>query len=1326
MNWAKEKQSIIVSGEFTQLLKTSNDTFSNSIAGTANWNTQNNQWTVTSTDTPYLSGVVYSIISYNSNNYYMGNLKSAQRYQSNGISFITNNSLLSPFDSFYPDASSNASISVGVLYNKDSVTSNLAKRDVSTSNGTTTIFGGQFNLPGNIQNVAIYDNGAWSGVQGADWQGTINTMAVNNNLLYVGGRFSGSTSNNLAVFDLNNKSLSLGPELKNSDGSPATVNIIRHISTQNTMIIGGKFTSLDSMSCSSICSINIKSLQWSTLGSGLTGEVNDVQLINQKLVATGNISLNNSPLTIAEYDFDKNTWGPFGTANLPGPSSSLSYDNITNHVYISGHMNGDYAATYIRIWDGQQFITPKNELGSGSTISSLSMLPVFTTNTSSKNVLLVSGFINLGTLGNVSAAFFDGDDWIPYLVTSDANGDISSGLNEIFYLEQIPFIASKTPTGNMPTPLVILVSIAMSLGIVFLIVLCSMVFVYIKRKRDTKINPQSSPGAYYGKPPRTPESLLAALKAASPDDEKYEKNDGGIVKPRHLQPENQQLYNMSRSISQEHLHEQSLTLFNPKAASGVAAMTTARAAPVPPTAHSRSFSQQQQQYNNMFGNTAAVDYYNASNNNNGVSTGVAIAGAGAGAAATNVAHTVSHDAARPESYARPYSEIQRDSNNSSFYNNEYTNTREMSEIPSRYSPFNPFRNSEIGAAAVGGGVIAAAGAIASNNKSNTNNASRGISDSEKQQPQAVTYSNIAPPETSSIAVAPTPETVRWTTASPAAAAIGSATVKPISLVGTSDGSSSLVDPVYGPGATDKSDKVRWANAPSSQNALATAVVTAVPSLANHSSENDSVSTNQNSNFLSPHATPLQNSSTNSFNSPASDVRWTNYNANEAIGVATIEHVSDETNDYYPSGKLSDLSNPSISNTIQSGEAFLSDPDIVRWTTAPSANKSKAIATVGPVEPSETNANSGAFNSVGRSQPYKASLTSLAYPYGVDASSEDTSRGMKATGLGDSSNSAFASTLSHMKNDSTSSADRVINTNAFRLSDAGSLAPIDTSNIGYSFNKDVNHQDTMSPDSAVRWKTANVGSPIETVYAPQILEPASAMVTRRSANDEKNDVALENYYNPQSSQQSPPVKKTDKYKPVVNESHQAPAFTFTSVDNTEMNEPIGRKSETIDDMIASRDLNALSLLMDEEAPISHQHQEHQEPVTQLLPVPTPSRSTPSPSGINAIDGRASSKRMVEEYLTSKKTPNTEDNNNKKFKYKSDFTSLMEEAMKNNSNSDIATEDKPHLYYAKFDFSAREHGELGFEKADPIIVIDSSDDIWWMGYKVDSKLFYVKIL
>lgn len=1299
LHWSKSKQSMMVSGAFSQLLKTSQDASFKSAAGTALWNTQLQQWTTD--DTPYMSGVVYTAINHNNKDYYMGNLKSMQRYQFNGMSFISNNSITSPFDAVRPDGS----ISAGVLYT--SVTPNLAKRDATNATSTSTIFGGQFTLPGqqSIQNIAIYNNGVWSGVQGADWQGTVHSMAVHHDLLYVGGRFSGPSSHDLAVFDLAKQSLLLTPDVKTSDGSPASVNVVRHLASQNTMVVGGNFSSVGSLSCACVCSLNLDSLQWSSLGSGLVGQVDDVQLIHDKLVATGNMSLNNSPLLIAEYDFDKRSWGPFGTANLPGPSSRLSYDNDTQQVYVSGISNDASASTYVRVWDGQQFLTPKTELGLGSTISGLSMLPVTSNNASSQNVLLVSGLINLGALGNVSAAFFDGKDWTPYLVTSNANGDtLGSAVSSVFYLEQIPFLAPSKNTGNMPTPLVILVSIAISLGIVFLIVLCSMIFVYIKRKRDTKINPQSNPGAYYGKPPRTPESLLAALKAATPDDqdrddEKYEKEDN-----RHLQPENQQLYNMSRSISQEHLHEQSLTPFNPlvtAAAGGVAAMTTARAAPAPPTAHSRSYSQQQQQqYNTMFGNTTTVNYNQAQGLNKGAAatTGMAAAATTAATAASNESR---HDAARPESFARPYSEIQRDSNTSSFYNNEYTNTREMSEIPSRYSPFNPFRNSEIGVAVAAGGATAAVAANEAKNNNNTSFTGPG----QPQQPQAVTYSNIAPPETSSMAVTPAPETVRWTNASPAA--MSSAAVKPISLVGTSDGSSSLVDPVYGPGASaGKADKVRWTNTPNSQHALSTAVVTStVPSLENRSLDSPSSAQNKSS----------------SLNTDApNNVRWTNFNTDQAVGVATISPVpSDPANHLeYPSAKSSAalINNPSISNTtIQSGEAFSSDPDIVRWTTAPSANK--ATATIEPVEPSDTN------YVIGKSQPYKASLSSLAYPYSVDTpTSEDTSRHLEVASAAGAA--VAAAGYHHTRNDSTSSADRMINTNAFRLSDAGSLAPIDTSNLGYTFNKDTSRQDTLSPDSAVRWKTANVGSPIETVHAPQILEPASALVTRRSANQEQEeedekDVALKNYYNnPQSA--VAPVKK-NKYKPVVNESHHH-AFN----NNTEMNEPIGRKSEAIDDVIASRDLNALSVLIDEEVPTtttghsSPPVQQQEPPVPQLMTVPTPSRSTPSPSGVNAIDGRAASKRMVEEYLTSKKTtPTANTDDSKKSKYKSDFTSVMEAAIKNNTESDVATEEKPHLYYAKFDFSAREHGELGFEKADPIIVVDSSDDIWWMGYKTDSK-------
>ncbi|KAF9421810.1 hypothetical protein BGZ94_008736 [Podila epigama] len=69
--------------------------------------------------------------------------------------------------------------------------------------------------------------------------------------------------------------------------------------------------------------------------------------------------------------------------------------------------------------------------------------------------------------------------------------------------------------------------------------------------------------------------------------------------------------------------------------------------------------------------------------------------------------------------------------------------------------------------------------------------------------------------------------------------------------------------------------------------------------------------------------------------------------------------------------------------------------------------------------------------------------------------------------------------------------------------------------------------------------------------------------------------------------------------------------------------------------------------------------------------------------------------------------------------------------NNNNNNNQQPQTPHqhqnpyaiahggvIYYAKFPFRAREIGELGFKTGDRILVVDQSDDIWWMGVIQDS--------
>ncbi|KAI8985138.1 hypothetical protein BDB01DRAFT_99841 [Pilobolus umbonatus] len=65
----------------------------------------------------------------------------------------------------------------------------------------------------------------------------------------------------------------------------------------------------------------------------------------------------------------------------------------------------------------------------------------------------------------------------------------------------------------------------------------------------------------------------------------------------------------------------------------------------------------------------------------------------------------------------------------------------------------------------------------------------------------------------------------------------------------------------------------------------------------------------------------------------------------------------------------------------------------------------------------------------------------------------------------------------------------------------------------------------------------------------------------------------------------------------------------------------------------------------------------------------------------------------------------------------FSSLLAAAENSDTSDTGASENNPKLLYAKYPFKAREYGELSFEEGDPIIAIDTSDSVWWLGYKND---------
>lgn len=67
----------------------------------------------------------------------------------------------------------------------------------------------------------------------------------------------------------------------------------------------------------------------------------------------------------------------------------------------------------------------------------------------------------------------------------------------------------------------------------------------------------------------------------------------------------------------------------------------------------------------------------------------------------------------------------------------------------------------------------------------------------------------------------------------------------------------------------------------------------------------------------------------------------------------------------------------------------------------------------------------------------------------------------------------------------------------------------------------------------------------------------------------------------------------------------------------------------------------------------------------------------------------------------------------------FAEMMAAATANANSSAPVSDESPRLYEAKYPFEAKEYGELGFESGEPIVVTDTSDNVWWMGYKDDGK-------
>ena len=164
-------------------------------------------------------------------------------------------------------------ILAGAFWTKDKKT-----RAVVGGNFSFTTSSGQ-----NALNIALYDleSGEISALKGNQVNGSVQTMLIQGDTLFLGGTFTieGTNQVSFAVYDLAGEQWDITgvQPLSSGSSSPVTVRTISLSPSQtNTIIVAGSFASAGSTSCKAICQYQFEDKAWSALGSGIQGEVASV------------------------------------------------------------------------------------------------------------------------------------------------------------------------------------------------------------------------------------------------------------------------------------------------------------------------------------------------------------------------------------------------------------------------------------------------------------------------------------------------------------------------------------------------------------------------------------------------------------------------------------------------------------------------------------------------------------------------------------------------------------------------------------------------------------------------------------------------------------------------------------------------------------------------------------------------------------------------------------------------------------------------------------------------------------------------------------------
>ncbi|KAK4240348.1 cortical protein marker for cell polarity-domain-containing protein [Achaetomium macrosporum] len=369
----------------------------------------------------------------------------------------------------------------------------------SNNGRNLTILGGHFTANAAdgsiIHNILILDGSknsqAFGLGDGLSANSTFMALAVEGDILFAGGKVAGTVNgvnvNGLVTYNLASRSFNTQPPAL-SGGNGTVSSIAVHSSTKD-VYVGGSFTSAGSLGCPGVCFFSTTASQWNQAGRNLNGNVSSLMWATDNiLLAGGNLTINmTAPSFLAKYDTSTQTWDSYpGADQLPGPVTVLTAGaSDGGQIWAAGTSSVD-GSIYLMKYDGSTWQRAgQSVLQSGTDIRCLQMFSLTSSHNSSSlvkddEILLLTGSIVLPDFGSASAVLFDGNSFTPFALTATNDGNAGS-IARVFS-EKSNYFAKGG--GHMPLVFVVLIGLAISLGLMLLIVLAGLFLDRLRKKRE--------------------------------------------------------------------------------------------------------------------------------------------------------------------------------------------------------------------------------------------------------------------------------------------------------------------------------------------------------------------------------------------------------------------------------------------------------------------------------------------------------------------------------------------------------------------------------------------------------------------------------------------------------------------------------------------------------------------------------------------------------------------------------------------------------------------------------------------------------------------------